>query len=218
MGNILLLDGRDLGITLIEDELIDDYAPRIGAEGVALYLALARLAKKGKNNPTQTELGAIFGWTRPTVRKWLGVLEQYGLITAERQYQANLEIAKTYTLLSVEKNYPSVHVQIGGKNLTTDTTTAIGAENRPNIYVVWERNMTPITPLIAEELNEMVEEADLNFVEECITEAVANNVRTLAYVRKIYNTARMEGRRPGRNIGAHSEDDYWARQGIEVRR
>lgn len=78
-----------------------------------------------------------------------------------------------------------------------------GAENvvsfdlsieRPNIFTLYEQNVGPLTPLIADSLRDLEETYPLEWLEEAIQIAVENNVRRLRYIEAILLRWEDEGR------------------------
>ena len=68
---------------------------------------------------------------------------------------------------------------------------------RPNIFVLYEQNIGPLTPLIVDELRDAEQTYPLGWVEEAIQKAVENNVRKWRYVLAILERWRQEGKRDG---------------------
>ena len=65
---------------------------------------------------------------------------------------------------------------------------------RPNIYSLYEENIGPLTPMIAEDLREAEQNYAAEWVEEAIHIAVQNNVRRWRYVEAILRGWKEEGR------------------------
>lgn len=65
---------------------------------------------------------------------------------------------------------------------------------RPNIFTLYEQNIGPLTPLIADHLRDMDEEFPTEWIEEAIEIAVTRNVRKLSYVESILNRWQQDGR------------------------
>jgi DNA replication protein len=65
---------------------------------------------------------------------------------------------------------------------------------RPNIYSLYEENIGPLTPMIAEDLREAEQTYAAEWVEEAIHIAVQNNVRRWRYVEAILRGWKEEGR------------------------
>ncbi len=68
---------------------------------------------------------------------------------------------------------------------------------RPNIFVLYEQNIGPLTPLIVDELRDAEQNYPLRWIEEAMQQAVANNVRRWRYVQAILERWRQEGKQDG---------------------
>ena len=68
---------------------------------------------------------------------------------------------------------------------------------RPNVFVLYEQNIGPLTPMIAEELRDAEQTYPARWVEEAIQKAVENNVRKWRYVLSILERWREEGKIDG---------------------
>ena len=66
---------------------------------------------------------------------------------------------------------------------------------RPNIFILYEQNIGPLTPMIADELRDAEQTYPLRWVEDAIKLAVENNVRKWRYVLSILERWRQEGKR-----------------------
>ncbi len=64
---------------------------------------------------------------------------------------------------------------------------------RPNIFTLYEQNIGPLTPLIADELREAEQDYPLDWIEEAFHEAVSLNKRNWKYIRAILERWRAEG-------------------------
>jgi len=72
---------------------------------------------------------------------------------------------------------------------------------RPNIYRLYEENIGPLTPMIADMLREAEKTYRADWIEEAIRIAVQNNVRRWKYVDAVLRSWQEEGR-----DGAHRRD------------
>jgi DNA-binding Lrp family transcriptional regulator len=82
----------------IDKAVIHEYAPEIGAMGIAVYCFLASLAdSKQKCFPSQKYIAEKFGCSRSTVNKTVKVLEQHRLIKRVKRDRYHC----TYLLLKV---------------------------------------------------------------------------------------------------------------------
>jgi DnaD/phage-associated family protein len=68
---------------------------------------------------------------------------------------------------------------------------------RPNIFILYEQNIGPLTPLIADELRDAEQTYPLRWVEEAIQLAVENNARSWRYILAILERWRQEGKKDG---------------------
>jgi len=67
-------------------------------------------------------------------------------------------------------------------------------KERPNIYELYEQNIGPLTPMIAETLREAEQSYSYRWIEDAFRIAVENNVRNWRYVAAILNRWQVEGR------------------------
>ena len=65
---------------------------------------------------------------------------------------------------------------------------------RPNIYTLYEQNIGPLTPILAETLRDAEEEFPAEWIEDAIRIAVIKNVRTWRYVEAILRSWKEKGR------------------------
>lgn len=65
---------------------------------------------------------------------------------------------------------------------------------RPNVFVLYEQNIGALTPIIAEELRDAEKSYPIPWIAEAIEIAVKNNVRKWAYISRILEHWRAEGR------------------------
>lgn len=77
---------------------------------------------------------------------------------------------------------------------------------RPNIFVLYERNVGVLTPFIAEELRDAEQSYPAEWIEEAFRIAVEQNVRKWAYVRGILRRWSTEGKDDGTDRQVSKED------------
>ncbi|MDX1994747.1 MAG: DnaD domain protein [bacterium] len=65
---------------------------------------------------------------------------------------------------------------------------------RPTIYRLYEANIGPLTPMIAEELKDMAGEFPAEWIAEAFREAVRANARKLKYIRAVLERWQTEGK------------------------
>lgn len=68
-------------------------------------------------------------------------------------------------------------------------------EPRPTVFALYEENVGPLTPLIAEELREAESVYPADWIEAAFREAVVHNKRNWKYIRAILERWRSEGKR-----------------------
>lgn len=77
---------------------------------------------------------------------------------------------------------------------------------RPNIYVVYEANVGPLTPMIVDEIKDAEAEYPVAWLHEAIHIAVTRNVRNWRYIRAVLERWKREGK-SREESGRHSERD-----------
>ncbi len=77
---------------------------------------------------------------------------------------------------------------------------------RPNIFVLYERNIGMLTPFIAEQLRDAEQTYPAEWIEDAFRIAVEQNVRKWAYVRSILERWASEGRDDGTHRQVSKED------------
>ena len=77
---------------------------------------------------------------------------------------------------------------------------------QPNIFQLYQENIGPLTPIIADALREAEDIYPVEWVEEAIQIAVQNNVRRWRYVEKILDRWQKEGR--DGTDREHDQEDY----------
>ncbi len=93
---------------------------------------------------------------------------------------------------------------------TDDSETEIALSvTRPNIFVLYEQNIGPLTPMIADALRDIEANFSAAWIEEAIQKAVLRNARNLAYFRAILQRWQSEGKKDG---GRHQGDSEQTRR------
>ena len=70
---------------------------------------------------------------------------------------------------------------------------------RPNIFQLYEKNIGPLTPMLADTLREAEAEYPPDWIEEAMGIALENNVRKWRYIEAILRSWREKGRDDGEN-------------------
>jgi len=68
------------------------------------------------------------------------------------------------------------------------------SQRRSNVFVLYEQNVGPLTPMIAEELRDLERAYPAAWIEDAIRIAVKNNVRRLKYIMAVLERMHAEGR------------------------
>ncbi len=75
----------------------------------------------------------------------------------------------------------------------TEDDVALELE-RPNIFLLYEKNIGPLTPMIAEALRDAETSFPMHWIEDALRIAVNNNIRKWAYVQAILDDWQTRGR------------------------
>jgi len=90
---------------------------------------------------------------------------------------------------------------------TGDPTEPISLmAERPNVFVLYEQNIGPLTPMIAEELRDAEESYPIAWIEEAIKVAVNNNARKWAYISRVLERWKAEGKHDATSGGDTTRD------------
>jgi DnaD/phage-associated family protein len=95
---------------------------------------------------------------------------------------------------SIEK-IKSGEIKLSGIKMTTAET--INMEEPLNIFALYEENIGMLTPMIAEELKDIINLYPETWIEDAIKEAVKQNVRKLSYITAVLESWVKEGRSDG---------------------
>lgn len=68
------------------------------------------------------------------------------------------------------------------------------AADPPNAFRVYEQNIGPLTPIIADQINTAALEYPAGWIEDAIAEAVFYNKRNWRYIIRILENWRQDGR------------------------
>jgi DnaD/phage-associated family protein len=77
---------------------------------------------------------------------------------------------------------------------------------RPNVFVLYEQNIGPLTPIIAEHLQDAEETYPAAWIEEAIEIAVDNNARKWSYISRILERWKAEGKHDATSGGDSTQD------------
>ena len=138
-----------------------------------------------------------------------GVIEAFGAENARARVRAGLEKAaerrtfltvdyggRTLYFLNSPKGRAAVRRLTSGE-WTPDAFLHLSRTvdlDRPNIYTLYEENIGPLTPLIADRLRAAEEKYKPNWIADAIEKAVVSNVRSWRYVEAILMSWKENGR------------------------
>lgn len=121
--------------------------------------------------------------------------------------------AQTIYFLNTKKGQAAI------KAISQGNLDFLDLENNPitlstapiNIYQLYEENIGPLTPMLADALKEIENLYSPEWIEDAFREAIKNNVRKLKYIEAILQTWQNEGRNDrtdrGRSKKSKEEDD-----------
>lgn len=116
------------------------------------------------------------------------------LMSSESRKQA------AFLYLNTPENRSSVRLMESGalaapRSLWPDDSPPTIAIDRPNAFRLYEQNIGPLTPLIADQISQAIEEYPNDWIEDALSEAVAYNRRSWRYVTRILENWQAHGRR-----------------------
>jgi DnaD/phage-associated family protein len=75
------------------------------------------------------------------------------------------------------------------------------------VFTLYEQNIGPLTPLIADELRDIESDYPAEWIEEAVREAVENNARSLRYIIRVLENWKTQGKVDrGKNRGNTEKD------------
>jgi DNA replication protein len=122
-----------------------------------------------------------------------GAIDRGTLLQAELQ---GVEDDKIYLFLNTPRGRAAVEaIAHGDWRPTGDARQPIALElDKPNIYRLYEENIGPLTPMIAEMLKEAEQTYPSDWIDDAMHIAVENNVRRWRYIEAILKSWQKEGR------------------------
>lgn len=88
---------------------------------------------------------------------------------------------------------------------TTSPASVTLGQARTNVFVLYEQNIGPLTPMVAEELRDLQATYSGEWIEEAIRVAVRNNARRLKYIIAVLERMRSEGRYVAQNQDSQAD-------------
>lgn len=105
----------------------------------------------------------------------------------------------TFYYLNTPENRTSIRLMETGelappRTLWPDETPPSIAIDRPNAFRLYEQNIGPLTPLIADQISRAIEDYPDDWIEDALSKAVAYNRRSWRYVTRILENWHAHGR------------------------
>jgi DnaD/phage-associated family protein len=89
----------------------------------------------------------------------------------------------------------SIHLRTAAPELVWISGSAPSVElDRPNAFRLYEQNIGPLTPLVADQIGRALEEYPADWIEDAMEEAVSYNRRSWRYMARILETWSAQGR------------------------
>lgn len=141
-------------------------------------------------------------------QRWLDGIEAKGTSRAEAARELLERAVHKGMLLAtgdgVEATFYFINDELGRRRLKAAEEEGLKVDPdrqapslqgaRPNLFVLYEQNIGPITPILAERLREAEREFPPHWIEEAVTIAVTNNVRKWRYIEAILDDWKTKGR------------------------
>jgi len=115
---------------------------------------------------------------------------------------------KDWYFVNTEKGRQAVEELLAGKWSPTESGHPVHLEaHRPNIFVLYEQNIGPLTPLLSEELMEAEDTYPAEWIEDAFRESVELNKRSWRYILRILERWHAEGK--GDETSRRSDEGDW---------
>jgi DnaD/phage-associated family protein len=102
-------------------------------------------------------------------------------------------------------------IQNGNFNYNPDKSSTFQlTAPRPNVFRLYEENIGPLTPIIADTLTELENEYSADWIAEAFQEALKSNVRNLRYIEAILKNWQEAGKnvRTNRRSSQKSSEEH----------
>jgi DNA replication protein len=117
---------------------------------------------------------------------------------------------REWYFVNTEKGRQAIHDLLAGRWAPPDLEQPVPIEvQRPNIFVLYEQNIGPLTPLLVEELMEAEERYPASWIEDAFRESVSLNKRSWRYVLRILERWAAEGKTD--ETSRRVDEDDWRR-------
>ena len=95
---------------------------------------------------------------------------------------------------TIEQSIERAYTSSNAEHINRQTHNVQVQIERPNIFVLYEQNISLLSPLIAEELKDAADHYPAEWIEAAFREAVQQNKRKWSYIRAILRRWETEGR------------------------
>lgn len=124
---------------------------------------------------------------------WQGLafaIEQNWLLDIETEIEGD---QTRICLLNTPKNAAAVEALQEGK-ITLTSRGELTNSQRPDIFTLYEKNIGPLTPIIADSLKELEANYPPEWISKAIQTSVKNNARSLRYIEVVLQNWQEEGK------------------------
>lgn len=102
---------------------------------------------------------------------------------------------RDWYFVNSEKGRQAIDDLLAGKWSPAEMAELVRVEvQRPNIFVLYEQHIGPLTPLLSEELGEAEDTYPASWIEDAFREAVELNKRSWRYIQRILERWQAEGK------------------------
>ena len=102
---------------------------------------------------------------------------------------------RDWYFVNSEKGRQAVDDLLAGKWMPAESGEAVRLQvQRPNIFILYEQNIGPLTPLLADQLGEAADTYPASWIEDAFREAVELNKRSWRYIQRILERWAAEGK------------------------
>jgi DnaD/phage-associated family protein len=150
--------------------------------------------------------GSVSG--RPALNRGLELAVSRGTILQVSAESQNRE--EQWYFINDERGRRAVRDLVDGRLILRGNsgTASRLLQRRPNVFVLYEQNIGPLTPLLAQELQQAEGDYPSDWIADAIGIAVEQNVRKWRYVRAILDRWQQDGRDDETSGRGDKEDRY----------
>jgi len=193
-------------LTALPDSLFDHLLPKIAALDELKVVLTALWRTEHMDGPVRALRLVDFvptemGMTPAEVQAGLEKAVQRGVLLSEQDRSGPIYFLNSPRGRAAASALASGAISRAASAMTTPL-------NRPNVFTLYEENIGPLTPLIADALKDAEREVPEDWIADAIQLAVTNNKRSWAYCLAILKRWKDEGRAEKQN----RRDDPGARR------